>query len=92
MNGFTKSMADVLPALIGDKKLTVEEIWAFVKICRIARKYCRSGAALNNQLRRAFPYAQFREIPAQDPVSLKRFNKLAITVDGQTADDNEGDE
>jgi hypothetical protein len=86
---------DLIPELFGDRKLTLQELWAFVKILRIARLRCRNNAALNNQLGAAFPHARFRQVQKQrpsryNPAVMESYPGLEISIDGKT--EAQGDE
>jgi hypothetical protein len=84
-----KYIKDLIPELFGDRKLTLQELWAFVKICRIVRLRCRNNTAFNNQLNGAFPYARFRQVqktkPSRiNPSQMESYLGLEISIDGKT--------
>lgn len=92
-----KTIKEGIPALFGDRKLTLQELWALVKILRVVRMRCRNNVALNNQLNSAFPYARFttvtKERPSRYNPSVKeKYLGLQITVEGQTAEGGDDDE
>lgn len=62
-------------------KLTLEQLWAIVKIAKHVRLRARNNTAFNNYFNRIFPYAQFKTITKQHADGTT-YPGLQITVDG----------
>ena len=90
-----QNIKESLEAAFG-KELTVQQLWALVKLSKRVRKFCRSNAAFNNAFSRIFPNAQFRQVTKTFPPGHFKAGQtylgLQITVNGQTVDETESDE
>lgn len=94
---------DVAPQLANefaakfDKPLTVEQIWAIVKLAKLVRRSCRSNAALNPCLGIVFPGFKFQQYDTGKVNSRthKPIMGLKITPpqgDGVAQTEDEGDD
>ena len=62
-------------------KLTLEQLWAIVKIAKHVRLRARNNTAFNNYMNRIFPYAQFKTVQKQH-ANGTYYPGLSITVAG----------
>lgn len=73
-------------------KLTAQQLWLLVKMCKNVRLRCRNNTAFNNFMNAMFnPHAQFREVMKQKPSwkvpgTTEHYPGLVISVNGQVAD------
>lgn len=86
-----KLFKELIQEFLGERKLTARELWALVKICKHVRLRCRNNAAFNNAFNSAFPYATFRQVN-KTRADGSTYPGLQITVEGQTAGNDEDEE
>ena len=62
-------------------KLTLDQLWAIVKIAKHVRLRARNNTAFNNYMNRIFPYAKFQTVTKQHADGTN-YPGLRISVDG----------
>lgn len=86
-------LAEEFKAKFGE--LSVEQIWAIVKLVKLARRSCRSNAALNPAMSLVFPGFKFQQYGTgkKNNRTGKEIMGLRITPpSGSSVDDSDPDE
>lgn len=72
------------------ENLTIDQLWAIVRIAKHVRKFARNNSAFNNLFNRLFPNAQFRTVAKE--WNGKIYDGLQITLKGETQEENQQEE
>ncbi len=72
-------------------KLTTEQLWAIVKLCKYVRLRARNNAAFNNLFNQVFPYATFSQVTKQR-LDGSYYPGLKITIEGTESVESEEEE
>lgn len=72
------------------RELTIDELWAFVKLFKVVRRSCRSNIPFNNAMEAAFPYSRFSQT-GREYKPGKRGLVISIREETRT-DDSDTDE
>lgn len=63
-------------------KLSPQQLWTLVKLCKHVRLRCRNNSAFNNCFNQVFPHARFTQV-TKHKTDGTPYPGLSIVVDGQ---------